>query len=215
MKYIKTHDEFNEGFNLKKGLMGAALGGLLGTGIYQSSQIMNKAQKADVEVVSGKKFDQYDVIVNNETFKLNISDDGVITSEWSEEEGSGKNRTTHVYRGATVPKGTTDIWIESKFAEMDGNVFVSTKPLQNGNHIKLSDLDLESGCSTYNIYSLGMFSELNYIIVDNGHVDGEEFTIDGRIGNWACDKLGSHIYSFTFKNFGGGSGGGAGSGGKF
>lgn len=215
MKYIKTHEEFNEGFNLKKALIGGAIGASIGLSALHLSEIDGKAKKEDTEVMSGQKFDQFNVYVNSEEFDLNISEDGVITSEWTEEHGSGKNRTTHTYRGATVPKETTDIWVESKFAEMSGSVFVSAKPLQNGNHIRLSDLDIEEQTSTYTIYSGGMFSELNYIIVDNGHVDGEEFTIDGKIGNWACDKLGSHIYSFTFKNFGGGSGGGAGSVEKF
>lgn len=216
MKHIQTYEKFTtEKFNLKKALVGGAIGGLIGTGLYHSSQIYKNAELVDTEIVAGQKFNQYSVIVNGETFELNISDDGVISSSWSESHGSGKNRTTETYNCVTVPKGTTEIWIDTKFFELNNSIFVSTKPLSGGQKIELSKLDIEEKTNTYTVYSGSFFSSIDYIIVDNGHTLGEEFVIQNKMGNWVCDKIGTHIYIFTLKDFGGGKTGGAGSTSKY
>jgi hypothetical protein len=56
-----------------------------------------------------------------------------------------------------------------------------------------------------------MFSSVNYIIMNKEHKQGEDFEIENKMGKYICDKLDSKIYIFTFKSFGDGSMGGAGS----
>jgi hypothetical protein len=153
--------------------------------------------------------------VNDETFNLNFSEDGVISAEWGESSGSGKNRRTEYYKCVTLTNKTTEFWYDTKFFESGNGLFASISPIKGGEKIVLSELDIKEETDTYIIYNTGFSSSIDYIIVEKGHTDGEEFTIQDKIGNWVCDKLGSHIYIFCFKNFGGGKGGGAGSGTKF
>ena len=219
MKHLKTYESFeylsNEEINIKKALVGGALAGIVGAGLYHTSQIYNYAEQEDTEVISGQKFNQYDVYVNGETFALNISDDGIISAKWSEEHGSGKNRTTTYYNCVTIPNNTKEIWYNTKTFEASNDVFVSIKPISGGKKIILSELSIKEETDTYVIYNTGIFSSIDHIIMDKGHTKGEEFTIQNKMGNWVCDDIGYNVYIFALKNFGGGSYGGAGSGGDY
>jgi hypothetical protein len=219
MKHLKSYESFdysaNEEINIKKALIGGAFAGIVGTGLYHTSQIYNYAEQEDTEVISGQKFNQYDVYVSGETFDLNISDDGVISAEWSEEHGSGKNRETRQFNCVTIPNETKEIWYDTKTFESGNGVFVSIKSISGGEKINISELSIKEETDTYVIYDTPMFSSIDYIIMDKGHTSGEEFTIQNKIGNWICDDIGHNVYIFALKNFGGGKGGGGGSGGKY
>jgi hypothetical protein len=152
------------------------------------------------------KFNQYDVYVNDKTFNLNISEDGIISAEWSEEDG----KNTNIYNCITIPNKTQKIWISSNM-DMDNGIFVSGKPIPGSESISISDLDIYDQSETYIIYESPMFSSVNYIIMNKEHKQGEDFEIENKMGKYICDELDSKIYIFTFKSFGDGSMGGAGS----
>lgn len=206
MKNIKNYEDFhNEELNLKKALLGGVIAGVVGSGLYHTSQINKFAELQETEIVGNQKFNQYDVYVNGETFNLNISEDEVISAEWQKKSG----KTSHTYRSVTLPEGTTDIWIETELDAQNG-IFVSSKPLSGAKKMNLSELDVYDETDTYIIYNPGFLSSIDYIILDKGHKNGEEFKIEGKMGNWICDQIGSNIYIFSFKSFGGGSSGGGG-----
>jgi len=209
MKYLQKFENFdstNEEINLKKALIGGAMAGAIGYGVYQTSQINKFAKLEDTEVISGMKFNQYDVYVNDKTFNLNISEDGIISAEWSEED----EKNTNTYNCITIPNKTQKIWISSNM-DMDNGIFVSGKPIPGSESISISDLDIYDQSETYIIYESPMFSSVNYIIMNKEHKQGEDFEIENKMGKYICDELDSKIYIFTFKSFGDGSMGGAGS----
>lgn len=211
MKNIKKYDEFcNEELNLKKALIGSAIAGVMGAGLYHTSQINKFAELEDTELVSNQKFNQYDVYVNGETFDLNISEDGVISAEW--ETRSGKS--SHTYRCVTLPEGTSEYWVDVEM-DAENGIFVSSKPINGGKKIRLQDLDIYDQTDTYIVYYPGFSSSIDYIILDKGHKEGEEFKIEGKMGNWICDQIGSNIYIFSLKDLGGGSSGGGGANGNW
>lgn len=206
MKTIKNYEEFcNEEINLKKALIGGAFAGLMGAGLYHTSQINKFAELEDTEVISNQKFNQYDVFVNGQTFDLNISEDGIISAEWSESSG----KTSHTYRCVTVPEGISELWIDVEM-DAENGIFVSSKPISGCKKISLTDLDVYDETDTYIVYNPGFLSSVDYIIVDKGHKEGEEFKIQNKMGNWICDQIGSKIYIFSLKDMGGGSSGGGG-----
>ena len=210
MKYLQKFENFeytNEEINLKKALIGGAMAGAIGYGVYHNTQINKFAKLEDTEVISGMKFNQYDVYVNDETFNLNISEDGFISAEWSVTNG----KHTHTYNCITIPDKTQKIWISSNM-DMTNGIFVSGKPISGGESISISDLDIYDQSKTYIIYKSPMFSSVDYIIMNKGHKEGDDFEIENKIGKYICDELDSKIYIFAIKSFGGGSMGGAGSG---
>lgn len=206
MKNIKNYEDFhNEELNLKKALLGGAIAGVVGSSLYHTSQINKFAELQETEIVGNQKFNQYDVYVNGETFNLNISEDQVISAEWQKKSG----KTSHTYRCVTLPEGTSEYWVDVEM-DAENGIFVSSKPIVGGKKIRLQDLDVYDETETYIIYNPGFLSSIDYIILDKGHKNGEEFKIEGKMGNWICDQIGSNIYIFSFKSFGGGSSGGAG-----
>lgn len=216
MKNVKSYQEFtNEEIDFRKVLIGGAVVGGIGIGAYRLNQINKYAELAETEVISGIKFKQYEVYVNDETFELNFSEDGVISAKWGESKGSGKHRKTVYYNTITVPNKTKEVWFDTEFFEADNGLFASIKPISGGKKLTLSELDIIEETDTYVIYDTPMFSSVDHIVMEKGHTSGEEFTIQDRIGNWVCDKIGTHVYLFAFKNFGGGKCGGAGSGTKY
>ena len=209
MNHLQNFQNFEytkEEINLKKALIGGAMAGAIGYGAYQTSQINKFAKIEDTEVISGVKFNQYDVYVNDKTFSLNISEDGIISAEWSEKDG--KNDKT--YNCITIPDKTQKIWISSNM-DMGNGIFVSGKPIPGSESISISDLDIYEQSETYIIYSYSMFSSVDYIIMNKGHKKGEDFEIENKIGKYICDELDSKIYIFAFNRLGDGSMGGAGS----
>ena len=78
MKNVKSYQEFtNEEIDFRKVLIGGAVVGGIGIGAYRLNQINKYAELAETEVISGIKFKQYEVYVNDETFELNFSEDGL------------------------------------------------------------------------------------------------------------------------------------------
>jgi hypothetical protein len=213
MRTIKSYNEFtNEEIDFKKVLIGGALIGGMGLGAYRLNQINKYAQLTETEVISGMRFKQYDVYINNKIFYLNFSEDGVISAKWSKSKGSGKNRKTVYYKTITVPNKTKEVWFYTEAFEVKNELFASIKPINGGKKLILSELDIIEETDTYVIYGTHMFSPVDHIVMEKGHTSGDEFTVQDRIGNWVCDKIGNNVYLFAFKNFGGGKYGGAGSG---
>jgi hypothetical protein len=211
MKNIKNYKDFcNEEVNWKKALIGTAIAGAVGASVYKTSQITDYAELGDTEIVDGVKFNQYEVYTNGETFDLNISEDGVISSSWSEEKGSGKDERTVTYCSITIPKDISVIWYEDKM-DMENSIFVSGNKINGGTRIDLSELSIVEETETYIIYESSFFSSIDFIVVNKGHKSGEEFKVEGSIGKYICDKIGD-TYLFGLKSLGGGSFGGAGTG---
>jgi hypothetical protein len=211
MKHLKTQKQLNEEINAKQALKVGAFAGLMGLGIAGSMDTYKNAKKVDIEYVSGQEFKQYDLYVNSENFSLNISEDGIISSKFQKSSGSGKNRTTTTYVNVTIPKGTTEIWHDTKIFEFGNGVFVSSKEIKDGKKIKISDLTVKEDTKTYTIYSTPIFCSIDHIIVNKDHKEGDEFTIGGIPKTFIWDKISNNVYLFGF-GFGGKFGGsGAGS----
>lgn len=205
--YDRTHK--NEGINFKKALVGTAIAGVVGAGIYNTAQISGKAKLSDTEVVSGIKFNQYLVYVMGETFNLNISDDGIITSYWSEQKGTGDDKTTVYYNSITITPDIKKIWYKTKM-DMENGLFASKNKIKDGTEIDIKNLKISEETSTYIIYETPFFSSVDHIIVNKGHKSGEEFSIEGKYGKWFCDNI-DNTYLFGVKSLGNGKFGGAGS----
>lgn len=213
MKYLRTYENFNEfcneEINWKKALIGTAIAGAVGASVYRTSQINDYAELVDTEIISGKKFNQYQVYTNGETFDLNISEDGVISCSWSEK--NGKHEKT--YNSITIPKDVSVIWYDNKI-DINNNVFASVDKINGGDRIDINKLSIVEETETYIIYETSFFSSIDFIVVDKGHKSGEEFMIQGEIGKFICDDIGD-TYIFGFKSLGGGSFGGGGSGSEY
>ena len=211
MKHLKTHKQLNEEINAKKALKVGAFAGLMGLGIANSIDTYKNAKNVDIEYVSGQEFKQYDLYVNYENFSLNISEDGIISSKFEKSSGTGEKRRTTSYVNVTIPKGTTEIWYDTKIFEFGNGVFVSSNEIKGGKKIKISDLTVKKDTKTYTIYSTPIFSSIDHIIVNKDHKEGDEFTIGGIPKTFICDKISNNVYLFGF-GFGGKFGGsGAGS----
>lgn len=211
MKNIKTYNQFNEEINLKQLVVGGAITAAAATGIYHEIETHDKAGLCDTEILSGKKFKQYDVSTDSHFFDLNVSEEGVISAHWTTTSGSGKNQKTTHHNCITVPKGTTEIYYDTKFFE--SGTFVSTKYFKGSSLLELKNLTKTEETDTYIIYRGKFFSSVDHVVVNKGHTKGEEWTMnDDKINTYICDKLGNHIYLFGPKGLGGGKFGGAGEG---
>ncbi len=211
MRKIKSYGDFhNEEINIKKALAAGGIVGALalgGAAVKHSIDIHDNAELVDTETISGTKFDQFQVGAMGETFDLNISLDGVICAKWSARSG----KHTHTYNTVTVPPGTKAIWRESDL-DMNNGIFVSARPLKDGEKIDISELDVYEKGSTYTIYKTPFLESIDYIVVLNGHTEGEEIKIEGKIGKYKCDRLARKVYAFYPISIGGGTFGGGGSG---
>lgn len=217
MKHIKKYDQFNEEIDIRRALVGGAIGVAAvaaSAGVYDVVKNYDKAGLNKKEVVCGKNFKDYDLDAKGESFTLHMSDDGVICSEWETTSSDGKTTQTTSHNCITVPDDTKEIWYHSKFF---GGLFASTKPLSGGKHISLSDMTLKKETSTYTVYAGKFFSTINYVVVNKGHKKGEEFTIsDDKIhATYVCDDIGWNVYIFGVKSLGGGQFGGSGAGSKY
>jgi hypothetical protein len=207
-------EQLTEEVNWKKLATGAAMVGAIGLGTILSGP-SDVASLEDTEVIAGKKFKQYSLSAAGESFDINESEDGIMSAEWETESGSGKDRTTTTHNCVTIPnKNITDIWYDTK---MFNGVFVSGKPFAGATHLKLSDLDISDETDTYIIYSGKMFSDIDDIVVNKNHIEGEEFTIsdDPLNATYIVDEIEYNIYLFGVKTMGGGKTGGAGSGASY
>jgi hypothetical protein len=221
MKKIKTYEEFtNEEINLKNALIGTAIGTAALGSVYNTIVNSDKAKLSDTEIVSGNKFKQYDLLAAGQSFDLNVSEDGIITSIWSttehdtDSEGNDETTTTS-HTCITIPNSSiNEIWYESTFLN---GVFASSKPLSGGHKIKISDLDKEKETDTYIIYSGKFLSPFDYIVVNKNHTEGEEYVVsdDKLHATYVCDNIAPDIYLFGVKKMGGGAYGGGGSGSNY
>ncbi len=214
MRNIKTYKQHNEEISFRNALVGGAIGAIGAAGIYGMIEDHDKANLHDTEVISSTPFKQYSLSADGEGFDLNISTDGIISASWDTREGSGKSSHTVTHNCVTIPDGVSEIWYDTKFFE--SGVFATGKKFSGSTNVKLSDLDIYEETKTYIIYEGKFLSSIDYIIVNKGHKDGEEFTVsDDNINKYICDDIGSDIYIFGVKSLGGGNFGGGGSGNKF
>jgi|ERR1035437_320538 hypothetical protein len=211
MKHLKTYEEMN----FKQALIGAAIGTGIGGVVYTTAKNYDKANFSDTYVISGEKFKQYDLMAHGQSFNLNISEDGIISSEWQTSSGSGKNRTTITHNCITIPNiKMKEIWYETKFFK--SGVFVSSKSFQGGKKLIISDLSIKEETDTYIVYNGKFFSPFDHIIINKNHTKGEEFTIsDDKINKYVCDDIGHNLYLFAAGKLGGGNFGGSGSGSQY
>lgn len=212
MKHLKAFEPFNEEIDLKKGLLygGIALAGAVGVNNY--IQNYGKASVNDEEILGGEKFVEYSISVVYESFDLRVSEDGIYTAYWTTEEGSGKSKRTVSHTCITVPNGTKVVNYDTKFF---GGCYASIKDFSGSKNINLSDLSVYEETKTYTVLKGGFFSPFDYIIINKGHTDGEEFEMPGsQIAAYFCYKISEKVYLFGTKGLGGKFGGG-GSGGTY
>lgn len=215
---VKRYDEFvNEEINVKKALIGTAAVGVVGLSAYNTYKNYDIARFDKVETISSNKFKKYDLLANGNSFDLIISEDFVISSHWTEEESDGededgntKYKTVHYYNITIPNQKITEIYVDKKFM---GGLFASSKQFSGSTKIKLNDLHVVEDTQTYTIYGGGIFGVVDYIVVNKGHKEGEEFTMDddNLKTNYICDHIGADVYLIGFGPGGNFGGGGAGS----
>lgn len=209
MYKVKKYDDFiNEELNMRKSTMGLIGAGVIAAGVYYNSVNQGKGKLQDTEIVGNESFKEYNVYTSNQNFDLNISGK-VMVSHHSYKSGKHTKNVTNI----TVPSGIDEIWYKTGFLSTP---IASVKPFHGAEKMKISDLDVYKSTDKYTIYSCGFFSPFDYVIVNNGYSEGDEYRLsDDNIAVYSCKRYDSDIYIFGIKSLGGAKYGGAGAGGEF